>query len=178
MHISSSTQFKSGAFSALPSLNSKPMLSVCFSIRSFGTCLVPISAGLSAPGTFPYLTDLEELASCSHKYDVSICLSVPSPFLSIIPNAAEASENIFPEHTLSHSLSPVITPNASAVALTSAYISASAELKAITDWFFDHALIKWDPILITPPDVLVRVILFPAQSLSEYTDIESGHSCQ
>jgi hypothetical protein len=57
-------------------------------------------------------------------------------------------------------------PNVSLAVLRVPYNSASADDKAIVDWFLDHDFIKCDHAWITPPEVDVRVFLSPAESLS------------
>jgi hypothetical protein len=97
---------------------------------------------------------------------VSIWRILPRPVLPMIPSAADASA-IRSASTLifqSHRIDAM--PNVSLAVLRVPYNSASADDKAIVDWFLDHDFIKCDHAWITPPEVDVRVFLSPAESLS------------
>ena len=65
-------------------------------------------------------------------------------------------------------------PRPSQAPLITEYSSASAELLAMTDCVFDHTFTQCSPRSITPPDVLFRLRLHPAQSESVKTEISVG----
>eukprot|EP00973_Karenia_brevis_P069262 9630327-Karenia_brevis.AAC.1 len=60
-----------------------------------------MSAGFLDPSTFSKPTRLLALTSCIQRYEVSMCRTLPRPFLAIIPSAADASA-----HTLQLTSSP------------------------------------------------------------------------
>ena len=84
----------------------------------------------------------------------------------MIPSAADASAIRSASTLISQSHKIDAMPNVSLAVFMIPYSSASADDKAIVDWFFDQDFIKCDPARIIPPDVDFRVFLSPAQSLS------------
>eukprot|EP00973_Karenia_brevis_P014014 1904121-Karenia_brevis.AAC.1 len=77
-----------------------------------------MSAGFFDPSIFSNPTRLLALTSCIHKYEVSMCLTLPRPFLEIIPSAADASAYTLHLDSSPKSLNAAAMPNPSAVAFT------------------------------------------------------------
>ena len=96
----------------------------------------------------------------------------------MIPSAADASAIRSASTLIFQSYRIDAIPNVSLAGLGFPYNSASADDKAIVDWFFDQDFIKCDPARITPPDVDFLDFLSPAQSLSLYDVRIVIGSCQ
>ena len=104
---------------------------------------------------------------------------LPTPRLWIIPRAAEASAYMypFPGRVRPKSFIMDENPNTSAVVRTTPPSSASADDKAIPAWVLLQDRTKCFPWQMPPALVDFRVLMHPAQFVSEYATNSVGLFC-
>ena len=159
------------AFSDLPWRYSSCNCSICRHMTGAAKCLVIRSAPFFSPGILCKGTTFLAHCSWSHKTFTSIWRTFAMPCLSRMPLAAVASSSNLIPTSCPMSAHRVFSPSASQAPLTTPYSSDSAELFAMMAWVFDHAFMQCFPIVMQPPDVLLRARLHPAQSASVFTTI-------
>ena len=114
---------------------------------------------------------------CTHRFCMSTCFAFPRPLRLTRHIVAEASRCRFNSHDIPMSFAMLWIPSPSDAVLTAAYSSLSAEDSDTTCCFLVHVLRQCPPLMMTPADTDLRVILSPPQSASEYAS-SSPLCCQ
>ena len=141
------------------------------------THFVSMSAGFWSPCTLNMVKSQRRSPSWTHNWPTARCLTRPMPLLRQIPIAAAESACMRTFMLRPRSNPQDWMPSASVVHFTRPYNSASAELKVTARWVDDQCFIRWVPRRATPPDVLRRVAMHPAKSVSTKTS-RSLSGCQ
>ena len=146
-----------GALSARPLSWDRPRAVMCFEIKSRATCLVNMSAGLSAPAILSNEKSPFRMRSCIHKSAVARCLTLPKPRRREMPMAAVASDITLRDKDMPRSVAMVWRPSPCAAPLEIPVNSASADDNATVDCVVDQCLIRCRPLYAAPPEVDLRV---------------------
>ena len=153
---------------ARPSMNSKLMAVIAFSMQARSRYFVKASAGLSVPRLLrssmsPFLT-----FSCTHRSVQWRCLMLPKPLRFAVPIAAVGSECSQGLSCQPISVHRLCTPSACAMPEPIPESSASPDDRAIVDWVLLQCLTWQTAIMQHPLLVDCRVTWHPAKSVSQY----------